>query len=229
MSARRLPGAECGTAETWRPLSLQGPVPLEEGGDLLLVRRVVELGEEIVRAEFVEIAPPPTSPVVPDAIAARHASGHIPSPTHAFTVAGAAHGRPAGFRPPPRLTRHLSEVGSRCDGQTARCGRGSRVLPASVLLHGNADTNEIDLGEVNKTNRTPRRGALRISRVPWRSARIGWTVIDREGLGEGGGQRGRCRGEQEHGHRAPDVTGRRPARRCVAHRGVLRVQRPGRG
>jgi hypothetical protein len=50
-------------------LSLLCPVSLEQCGDPVVVLRAVEFVEEVVGAEFVEVAPPAAGCVVPDPVA----------------------------------------------------------------------------------------------------------------------------------------------------------------
>lgn len=63
-------------------LPLLRSVAPHQRGDPRLVRLTVELGQEIVRTQLVEIAPPSASPVVPDSVAARHTPGNVASPAH---------------------------------------------------------------------------------------------------------------------------------------------------
>lgn len=73
--------APSSTSARRRP-SLLRAVTLHQRGNPHLVHLTIELGQEIVRAQLVEIAPPSTASVVPDAVATRHPSGNVASPAH---------------------------------------------------------------------------------------------------------------------------------------------------
>lgn len=62
--------------------ALEGSVLREQHGDLRLVRGVVQLGQQLVRAEFVVVSPPPSCLGVPDPVPAGNALGHVPPSTH---------------------------------------------------------------------------------------------------------------------------------------------------
>src|SRR5690606_37410027 len=78
--ARHVPRARPLPARTGSPF--QGPVALQQCRDAGLVGRAVEFGQEVVGAEFVEVAPPAVALVVPDAVAAGDAPGDVASSAH---------------------------------------------------------------------------------------------------------------------------------------------------
>jgi hypothetical protein len=87
-------------APALRCLPLPRPVALHQEADSRGVRPAVELGQEVVRAQFVEIAPPSTSSVVPDPITTRHAPGHVASPAHTPPAPHFAAASPSNARRP---------------------------------------------------------------------------------------------------------------------------------
>lgn len=95
-----------------RRLPVLRPVALHQGSNPCLVRLTVELGQEIVRAQLVEIAPPSTSSVVPDPVTTRDASGNIASPAHIPPFPAPI--VPCSNQPPRRVTvRGLRPTGER--------------------------------------------------------------------------------------------------------------------
>jgi hypothetical protein len=63
-------------------LPLLCPVVLEQGGDPLVVGVVVQLVQEVIRAEIVQVSPPSAALVVPDAVAAWDSSRHVLPSAH---------------------------------------------------------------------------------------------------------------------------------------------------
>jgi hypothetical protein len=89
-------------AQSRHYLSLLSSVALHQCDDPRLVRLTVELGQEIVRAQLVEITPPSAASVVPDPVAARHTPGDVASSAHTLSNCvgggmGCVQGRSLGF------------------------------------------------------------------------------------------------------------------------------------